>query len=248
MKANTRPMKPTSRSGERTPAGGFAVLLPLGRNREIGRCRDQFAPWRVRARHRRSRRGSCNLCLQLLDREQGRRHDRRRDAAAAGARPFRQVRMADADLDVLRLQVEGLGDRIGDHAARAGADVLHGAACDKAAALDRELDRRAGLPQIEPVARRDADTTPVTAGLRGGRFAVLPDVETGGPVVKPLPVGIGVPALAQLDRVDLHAQRRLVDRLFERKGHRRTAGAAERRAGGRLLSTSKSTSSLASAG
>src|SRR5580700_4179533 len=139
--------------------------------------------------------------------------------------------MANADLDVLRLQVEGLCDSIGDHAARAGADILHGAACDDAAAPDCELDRGAGLPQIEPVAGGHADTAPVAADLRRGRLAGPPRIETGRPVIEPLPVRIGIPAFAQLDRIDVHAQRGLVDCLLHRKGHRRTTGAAEWRAG-----------------
>src|SRR5215831_2209226 len=132
IQPNTRPMKPAWRGG------------------------DQFAPRRVRAGDRRPRCGPLNLHLQFFNRKQRRRHDRGGDAAAARARSFRQVRVSDADFDVLWLQVEGLRHRIRDHAARAGADVLHRATCDDVAAFDRQLHRGAGLPQIEPVARGDA--------------------------------------------------------------------------------------------
>ena len=53
--------------------------------------------------------------------------------------------------------------------------------------------------------------------------------QAGGPIVEALAIGIGIPALAQLDRIDLHPQRGFVDRLFQRESHRRPAGTAERR-------------------
>src|SRR6185312_13289787 len=103
-------------------------------------------------------------------------------------------RVSDVDLDVLWLQRKLFRNDVGEHAARAGADVLHRAACDDATALDGELDGRPRLPEIKPVARGDADAAAVTAALCGGRLAVAPGVETRRPVVEPLPVRIGIPA------------------------------------------------------
>ena len=131
----------------------------------------------------------------------------------------------------MRLQPELARDRIRNHGAGAGADILRRGAGDQASALDGHFDLGAGLPQIKPVAGGDADAAAITAALRRHRFPVAPDLEIRGPIVQPLAVGIGVPALAQRDRIDVHAQRRLVDRLFQRKRHRRPAGSAEGGAG-----------------
>jgi hypothetical protein len=46
----------------------------------------------------------------------------------------------------MRLQAELARDRIGDHGAGAGADILRRGARDQASALDRHFDLRAGLP------------------------------------------------------------------------------------------------------
>jgi len=54
-----------------------------------------------------------------------------------------------------------------------------------------------------------------------------PGIEPAGPIVKATAVGIVVPAPAQRDRVDLQAERRFIDRLLEREGHRWSARAAE---------------------
>ena len=132
---------------------------------------------------------------------------------------------------VMRFQSEFVRHRVGDHGAAALADILGRGAGDQAAALDREFDLRAGLPEIEPVAGRDADAAAIAAGLRGGGLAVAPDIEAGRPIIETLAVRIWIPAFAQRDRIDLHPQRRFVDRLFQRKRHRRPAGTAERRAG-----------------
>src|SRR4029453_9151531 len=100
----------------------------------------------------------------------------------------------------MRLQPELVRDRIGDHGTGAGADILRRTAGDETPALDRHLDLRAGLPQIKPVAGGDADAAAITAALRGDRFAVAPDVQAQGPIVQPLPVGIGIPTLSPRNR------------------------------------------------
>src|SRR5207245_10075507 len=106
-------------------------------------------------------------------------------------RSFRQFRIADPDVDLMRLQPEFAGDRIGDHGAGAGADVLRRGAGNEASALDRHLDLRAGLPQITPVAGGDADAAAIAAALPGDRFAVAPDLQARRPIVQPLAVWIG---------------------------------------------------------
>ena len=164
--------------------------------------------------------------LEFAGGEEERRDDRRGDAAASGRRPLREVRVADPNLDFARIEPEFARDRVGDDAAGAGANVLHRRGGDETAALDRKLDLRSKLPQIEPVAHRDADAAAVAAGLRLGR-SPPPRLEPGGPIVEALPIGVGVPALAQLDRVGLQPVRRLVDRLLERECHRRASGSAE---------------------
>ena len=109
--------------------------------------------------------------LELLDRQQRRRDDRSGNAAAARARAFPQVRIADVNLDLVRLQPEFTRDRIGDHGAAAGADILDRGAGDDASILHRQLDLGAGLPEIEPIAGGDADAAAIAAGLRCRRLA-----------------------------------------------------------------------------
>ena len=121
--------------------------------------------------------------------------------------------------------------RIGNHGATTGADILDGGAGDEASALHGEIDLGAGLPEIKPVAGGDANAPAIAAGLRCRRLRAAPDFESGCPIVKPLAVGIGIPAFAQADRIEIHPQRGFVDRLFQRKCHRRPAGTAERRTG-----------------
>ena len=58
--------------------------------------------------------------------------------------------------------------RVGDDAAGSGADVLGRDAGHEAPVLDRERDLRSELPEIEPVARGDADAAAVAAALRLG--------------------------------------------------------------------------------
>src|SRR6187200_965812 len=89
----------------------------------------------------------------------------------------------------------------------------------------------AGLAEIQPVAGGDADAAAIAAGLRCRCLVVAPHIEAGGPVIEALAVRIGIPAFSQHDRIELHSQRGLVDRLFQRERHRRSAGTAERRAG-----------------
>ena len=141
--------------------------------------------------------------------------------------PSGKLRIADADLDLVRFESEFMRHRIGDHGAAAGADILNRGAGDEASALDRQFDLRAGLPEIEPVPGRHANTAAIAAGLRRRRLPVAPDLQPGGPIVKTLAVGVGIPALAQRDRIDLHPECGFVDRLLQRKGHRRPAGTAE---------------------
>ena len=203
------------------------VLRPHRRGRKIGRGRDQFTPWRIRARRRRL------LCvrddggLEFFNRKQCRRDHRGGGPAAGRRRPFRQIGIADPHVDVMRFKSEFLRDGISDHAARTGPDVLDRGADDQASTLDHQLDRRAGLPKIEPVAGRDPDAAAVAAGLCFRRLSVAPELGAASPVVKPLPAGIGIPAFAQEDRIDLHPQACFVDRLFQRERHRRPAGRTE---------------------
>src|SRR5436309_13456154 len=103
----------------------------------------------------------------------------------------------------MRLQPEFARDRVGDHGAGAGADILRRGARDQASALDRHFDLRTGLPQIKPVTGGDADAAAITAALRGYRFAVAPDLQVYGPVVEPLTVGIGITELAPRYRTDV---------------------------------------------
>ena len=194
---------PTSFSGDATP--GAICLLSSGRTpdaREIGRGREQLAPRRVGAGRRLSLCVLLDRGLQLLHREQRRRHHRGGGAAAARARAFRQVGIADPDLDLVRLEAEFARDRIGDHGAAAGADILDRGARDQASALDRHFDLRAGLPEIKPVAGGDADAAAIAAGLRRRCLPVAPDVEPERPIVEPLAVGIGDPSVcaARSDR------------------------------------------------
>ena len=56
--------------------------------------------------------------------------------------PSGQLRIADADLDLMRIEAEFARDRVGDDRARSGADVLDRGGGDETAALDRELDLR----------------------------------------------------------------------------------------------------------
>src|SRR4051794_375594 len=98
-------------------------------------------------------------------------------------------------------------NRIGDHAAAPGADILDRGARDEAPALDRQFDFRAGLPEIKPVPDRYANAAAVTAALRRRRLQAAPQLKAGCPVVETLPVRIGVPTLAQRDRIDLHPKR-----------------------------------------
>ena len=104
--------------------------------------------------------------------------------------------IADPHFDFMRLQPERVRDGVGDDGAAALTDILRRRAGDQAAALDGDLDRGAGLPDIKPVAAGDANAATVAAGLRRRILPVLPDVEIRGPIVKPPPVGVGVPSLA----------------------------------------------------
>ncbi len=131
----------------------------------------------------------------------------------------------------MRLEPECIRNRVGNHGAAALADILRRRARDQPAALDRDFDLRAGLPDVEPVTGRDPDAAAIASALCCRVVSVAPDVEPQRPVIQPLPVRIGIPSLAQADRIDLHLDRGFIDRLFQRKGHRRSAGPAERRAG-----------------
>ena len=121
--------------------------------------------------------------------------------------------------------------RIGDHGAAAGADILGRGARDQASAL---------APTLRPSSRAARDRASIRWRRRrrgdSGRSAI-PAISGCARRRAPSPnrtaaaVGIGIPAFAQLDRIDLHPQRGLVDRLFQRERHRRSAGPAERRAG-----------------
>ena len=224
------PMRPTSLNGERMPGAVFASSA-VGRDGEVGRRRDQVAPGRIGARRRRPRGAGARSRPSVLHREQRRRHHRGGDAAAAGAGSFGQVEWP------IRTSMSS-GSRPNSRATVLAITVRVPVpiSCTAVLATMRpplmaSSTLRSGLPEIEPVSGGDADAAAEAAVLRCRRFAVAPDVETGRPVVKPLPVGIGIPALAQDDRIELQPQRGLIDRLLQRKGHRRTAGAAKRRAG-----------------
>ena len=164
---------------------------------EIGRGCDEFAPRRIRARRRLSSGLLSDAGLQLAGGDEERRHDRRGDPAAAGCRPLGQLRIADADLDLVRIEPEFARDRVGDDAAGAGADVLHCGAATRRPPSIAEFDLGSKLPEIEPIAHRHADAAPVAAGLRLAASAQAPGLKPRRPVVKALPIGIGVPALAQ---------------------------------------------------
>ena len=164
------PMKPASLSGDRMPGGHLlAVLRPFRRRGEIGRSGEQLAPRRVGAGIGGRFAFLLDRGLELLHGEQRRRHHRSGGPAAARSRPFRQIGIADPDLDLVRLQAELVRHRVGDHGAAAGADILDRGARDDASALDREFDLRAGLPEIEPVSGGDADAAAIAAGLRSLR-------------------------------------------------------------------------------
>src|SRR6185437_11221651 len=107
-----------------------------------------------------------------------------------------QVRIADADLDLVRFQREFARDRLGDDAAGAGADVLRCGARDEAAVANRKRDFGSELPEIEPIARSDADAAAIAAFLDPGEGTPAPGLEGCRPIVQALAVGIGVPALA----------------------------------------------------
>ena len=185
--------------------------------------------------------------LELLNGQQRRRDDRSRGPAAARARSFRQIGIPDPDLDLVRLQSEFVGHRIGDHGAAAGADVLDRGARDEASVLDRQFDLRAGLPEIKPVSGGNADAAAIAAGLRRRR-PVAPDFEPGCPIVQTLAIGIGIPALAQCDRIELHRSAASSIACSSAKAIGGPPGPRNGAPGGRLLMTSKSASSLASAG
>ena len=176
------PMKPASFSGERIP--GSIGLSSSGLSAETlrsGEGGEQLAPRRVGAGDRRPLGIAFDRGLELLHRQQRRRDHGRRDPAAARTRSFRQIGIADPDLDVVRLKSEFVRHRVGDHGAAALADVLRRGARDDASVLDRQFDLRAGLPEIKPVSGRDADAAAIAAGLRRRRLHAAPDIKTGVP-------------------------------------------------------------------
>jgi hypothetical protein len=101
-------------------------------------------------------------------------------------------------------------------------DVLDRRTHDDPAALDREFDRGAGLPQVERRTCGDADAAAKPTVLRPGRGAT-PEIEPGRPGVEPLAVRIGVPSLEVIERGLL--------RLDEKAGDQRVrfAGANRRK-------------------
>ena len=126
------PMKPASlqrRANARR--GRLAVLRRTPDGADIGRGRDHLAPRRIGAGRRLALCILLDRGLQLLDRQQRRRHHRGGGAAAARARAFRQIGIADAHLDLMRLQTEFARHRIGDHGAAACADILGRGAGDR---------------------------------------------------------------------------------------------------------------------
>ena len=71
----------------RHPPGVFRTYAG---SREVGRCREHFAPWRVGAGDRLPFCVLLDRRFQLFDRQQHRRNHRGGDAATARARSFRQ--------------------------------------------------------------------------------------------------------------------------------------------------------------
>ncbi|OIQ66063.1 hypothetical protein GALL_523730 [mine drainage metagenome] len=130
----------------------------------------------------------------------------------------------------MRLQPEFMRHRVGDYRSTAGANVLDCGARNQAPALDRQFDLRARLPQIKPVPCGNADAAAIASVLRRRCLGIAPDFESRRPVIKTLTIGVGVPSFAELDRIDLHPQGGFVDRLFQRKRHRRSTGPAKGRA------------------
>ncbi len=205
----------------------------LARDRKIGRRGDQIAPRRVGAGSRRPRRdcvrsrpsvfryaSSIGGTIEAVV------------AAAARARSFRQARNRRS------------APR--SHAARdpnACATVLAITLRCRCRYPGPRCWRRGGRPRsrVRPSIRAARDRASILRRRRrrggSGRFATPASLRLrqtsrlARPIIKPLAVGIGIPALAQRDRIDVQPQRGLVDRLFQRKRHRRSAGAAERRAG-----------------
>ena len=84
------------------------------------------------------RRGHAPLeaLLEFLHGEKRWGNDRSRGPASAGAWTFGQPRVADMDFDFMRLESELARNRIGEHSAAAGADILRRRGDDKAAAFD----------------------------------------------------------------------------------------------------------------
>ena len=95
---------------------GLAGNGKIGRRRRSGRATARSSPAPAAALG-----ASRNRRFQLCTASRVGGIDRRGDAAAARARSFRQTRMADADLDVMRLQRELLRHGVGD--ARCGCPV-----------------------------------------------------------------------------------------------------------------------------
>ena len=126
------PMKPACFSGDWMP--GAICLLSSGRTLEALRSGEAASNSRHGALEPGTGLPLCVLLdrgLQLFDRQQHRRDHRSRGAAAARARAFRQIGIADPDLDLMRLEPEFARDRIGDHGAAAGADILRRGAGDR---------------------------------------------------------------------------------------------------------------------
>src|SRR5262245_28657627 len=122
--------------------------------------------------------------------------------------------IANSHLHLMRLKPEFTRHGVGDDGAAALADVLRRGAGDQAAALDRNFDARAGLPDIEPEAAGHSHAAAIAAALCRRALPVFPDVEPQCPIVEPLPIWVGVPSLAQADWIDLHSDRSFIDGLL----------------------------------
>src|SRR5262249_47926294 len=162
----------------------------LGLNFEIGRGSDEVSPRRVRSRRRPPSGLRDDAGLEFFGGEDERRDGRRGDAAAAWPWAVGGFRIAHARRDLLGVAPELARDPFSDDAARPGADVLRRDAGHKAPILNRDRDLGSELPEIEPIAHRDANAAAIAPGLRPLAGPPAPRLEPGRPIVETLPIGI----------------------------------------------------------
>ncbi len=225
-------MKPASLSGERTPgAVVLAVLAAHGGDADVGRGRDQVAPRRVRAggrvrawpclgsRPSASRSPSASAApprpwcgCRPTPGPSGRAESPMRTSTSCGSRSN-----ARATVLASTVRLPWPMSWIGDTAT---------SRCSSIASSTFELR----LPEIEPVAGRDADAVAVAPALRAARLRFLQTSSSSAQSYSRCRFGLVSHLLRNAIGSTFSRMRGFIDRLLQRERHRRPAGAAERRA------------------